>query len=77
LLYHTLIFGHLNRLIRVLGMHYNGKGWAMLRQHLMRMIPESHPMYTAWLRQPEIPGKCLMQMKIDELYRDVSVVHEL
>lgn len=47
----------------------------MLRQQLKKMIPESHPMYTAWLRQPEIPGKCLMQMKIDELYRDVSVVY--
>ncbi|KAG2188916.1 hypothetical protein INT44_004058 [Umbelopsis vinacea] len=70
LLYHTLIFGHLHRLIRVLGMHYNGKGWAMLRQHLTKMIPESHPMYTAWLRKQELPGKCLMQMKIDELYRD-------
>jgi len=70
LLYHTLIYGHLHRLIRVLGFHYDGRGWAMLRQHLNNIIPHNHPLQKAWLLQREIPGKCLMQMKIDELYRD-------
>ncbi|KAG2182392.1 hypothetical protein INT43_007322 [Umbelopsis isabellina] len=70
LLYHTLIYSHLHRLIRVLGMHYNGLGWSILRRYLKAMIPQEHPLYKAWLLQSGIPGKCLMQMKIDELYRD-------
>ncbi|CAM0142647.1 unnamed protein product [Umbelopsis sp. WA50703] len=71
LLYHTLIYSHLHRLIRVLGQHYNGRGWSIVRQYLKAMVPQEHPLYKAWLLQTEIPGKCLMQMKIDELYRDV------
>jgi hypothetical protein len=47
----------------------------MVRKHLTTMIPKNHPLWTVWMCQPEIPGKCLMQMKIDELYRDVSTTH--
>jgi hypothetical protein len=46
----------------------------MVRQHLKKMIPEDHPLYTAWLQQSEIPAKCFMKMKIEELYRDVNVI---
>lgn len=49
----------------------------MVRQHLKNMIPNNHPLWTTWMCQAELPGKCLMQMKIDELYRDVSTTHTM
>ncbi|KAG0171015.1 hypothetical protein DFQ30_001634 [Apophysomyces sp. BC1015] len=72
LLYHTLIHSHLQRLIRVLDLHYNGKGWELLRGHMSRMIPKDHSMWTVFMESTKVPGKCLVRMKIEELYRDVS-----
>ncbi|KAF5334269.1 hypothetical protein D9758_015548 [Tetrapyrgos nigripes] len=43
--YHTLFHNHLQRLIRLLGMHYNGVGWEMLRRHLTDLIPPEHGLY--------------------------------
>ncbi|KAG0172258.1 hypothetical protein DFQ29_008467, partial [Apophysomyces sp. BC1021] len=70
LLYHTLIHSHLQRLIRVLDLHYNGKGWELLRGHMSRMIPKDHSMWTVFMESTKVPGKCLVRMKIEELYRD-------
>ncbi|KAF7727683.1 hypothetical protein EC973_007238 [Apophysomyces ossiformis] len=70
LLYHTLIHSHLQRLIRVLNLHYNGKGWEMLRGHMSRMIPKDHSLWTVFMEKTKVPGKCLVRMKIEELYRD-------
>ncbi|KAK1219366.1 hypothetical protein PQX77_017890 [Marasmius sp. AFHP31] len=71
-LYHTLIHNHLQRLIRLLGMHDNGIGWQMLRKHLAAVIPPSHGLYTTFLgpRNDFLPGKCLMRMKLQGVYRD-------
>ncbi|KAL0083998.1 IucC family-domain-containing protein [Phycomyces blakesleeanus] len=70
LLYHTLIHSHLQRLIRVLDLHYNGVGWELLRKHMSQMIPRDHPMWKVFMETPKVPGKCLVRMKIEELYRD-------
>ncbi|KAI7869191.1 hypothetical protein BDF14DRAFT_1785851 [Spinellus fusiger] len=70
LLYHTLIHSHLQRLIRVLGMHYDGRGWAILRGYMAKMIPRDHSMWPVFMETKKVPGKCLMRMKIEELYRD-------
>lgn len=72
LLYHTLFHSQFQRLIRVLGMHHNGRGWQMVRKHMEAMIPKDHPMYTFFMKNTKVPGKCLVRMKIEELYRDVS-----
>lgn len=71
--YHTLFHNHLQRLIRILGMHHNGLGWEMLRTHLQNVIPVDHPLRKAWLA-PEnafVPGKCLLRMRLQGVYRDV------
>lgn len=57
---------------RVLNLHHNGKGWELLRKHLGNMIPRDHPMWTVFMESEKVPGKCLVRMKIEELYRDVS-----
>ncbi|KAF8888783.1 IucC family-domain-containing protein [Infundibulicybe gibba] len=68
-MYHTVFHNHLQRLIRVLGLHHNGKGWAIVRSHLRNIIPRDHRLYNAWL-SPEVktfPGKCLLWMKMSEM----------
>ena len=72
LLYHTLFHSQFQRLIRVLGMHHNGRGWEMVRKHFVAMVPKGHSMYKFFMEQDKVPGKCMIRMKIEELYRDVS-----
>lgn len=47
--YHTLIHNHLQRLIRLLGMHYDGRGYAILRRFLDEIIPPGHELRDVWL----------------------------
>jgi len=73
--YHTFVHNHLQRLIRLLGMHYNSIGWDMTRRHLTDLIPSTHGLYKAWF-SPEgafVSGKCLMRMRMQGVYRDVSI----
>ncbi|KAI9300073.1 hypothetical protein BJ944DRAFT_171418 [Cunninghamella echinulata] len=70
LLYHTLIHSQIQRLIRVLDLHYDGRGWAMVRKHLSNLIPKDHYMWKSFMEDDKVPGKCLVRMKIEELYRD-------
>lgn len=72
LLYHTLFHCQFQRLIRVLDLHYNGVGWEIVRNRMFELIPKDHDMYPLFLAKEKVPGKCLVRMKIDELYRDVS-----
>ncbi|KAK0235809.1 IucC family-domain-containing protein [Armillaria nabsnona] len=71
--YHTLIHNHLQRLIRLLGMHYNGCGWEILRRHLNSIIPADHELRKVWLDpgSDTVSGKCLMRMRLQGLYRDM------
>lgn len=78
-LYHTIIHNHLQQLIRVLGLHYNGRGWEIVRRNLMENIPRDHSLYDAWL-SPErktFPGKCFLRMAITKMYRFVSLSWDL
>ncbi|KAI7906507.1 IucC family-domain-containing protein [Cokeromyces recurvatus] len=70
LLYHTLFHCQFQRLIRVLGLHYNGIGWEMVRKRMSELIPKDHIMWPMFMESEKVPGKCLVRMKIDELYRD-------
>ncbi|KAF7375204.1 hypothetical protein MSAN_00407000 [Mycena sanguinolenta] len=70
-MYHTVIHNHLQQLIRVLGLHYSGTGWEVVRRHLRAVIPREHALYQAWL-SPEkktFPGKCFMRMRCEGMYR--------
>ncbi|KAI8140145.1 IucC family-domain-containing protein [Fennellomyces sp. T-0311] len=69
-LYHTLFSNHLQRMIRVLGMHHNGRGWQMVRQYFSELVSSSDPMYRYFMEQEKILGKCFVLMKIEGLYRD-------
>lgn len=73
LLYHTLFHSQFHRLIRVLDLHHNGRGWELVRKRFKEAVPEDNPMYTYFMEQQKVPGKCLMRMKLNELYRDVSI----
>ncbi|KAI7892511.1 IucC family-domain-containing protein [Mucor mucedo] len=70
LLYHTLFHCQYQRLIRVLGLHYNGVGWEIVRNRMSELIPKDHVMWPMFMAHDKVPGKCLVRMKIDELYRD-------
>lgn len=48
-MYRDAINNHLQSLIRVLELHYNGHGWEILRQQLRNNIPADHPLFSAWL----------------------------
>ncbi|RDB25516.1 Uncharacterized protein y4xN [Hypsizygus marmoreus] len=70
-MYHTVFHNHLQQLIRVLGLHYNGRGWEVVRQHLNDLIPKDHGLYNAWL-SPErktLPSKCFLRMRMSGMYR--------
>ncbi|KAF8896586.1 IucC family-domain-containing protein [Infundibulicybe gibba] len=71
--YHTFVHNHIQRLIRVLGMHSNGRGWEMLRAHMRSVIPESHGLRSAWLKEDssEVPAKCLLRMRMQDMYREM------
>ncbi|KAF8972124.1 IucC family-domain-containing protein [Flammula alnicola] len=70
-MYHTIVHNHFQQLIRVLGLHYNGLGWEIVRQQLRNNIPREHPLYDAWLSpdRKTLPGKCFMRMRMSSMYR--------
>lgn len=69
--YHALIHNHLQQLIRILGLHYNGLGWKVVRNHLEELIPRDHGLYAAWLdpNRMTIPVKCFIKMQMAGMYR--------
>lgn len=72
--YHTFVHNHIQRLIRILGLHHNGHGWEMLRQHMQAVIPVNHGLQKAWFGSGSktVPLKCLMRMRMQDSYREVS-----
>jgi hypothetical protein len=75
-MYHTMFHNHLQQLVRVLGLHYNGKGWQVIRERLREAIPCGHALEKAWLGKEAktIAGKCFMRMRMVGAYRFVSVL---
>ena len=56
--YYVGIYNHLQRLIRVLDLHYNDQGWEIVRKHLSQSIPRDHRLYNAWLSpESKMPHK--------------------
>ncbi len=39
------------QLIRVLGLHWNGIGYALLRRHLEELVPSDHALRKVWLNE--------------------------
>ncbi|KAF8899909.1 IucC family-domain-containing protein [Gymnopilus junonius] len=70
-MYHTIIHNHFQQLIRVLGLHYNGLGWDIVRDQLRQQIPRGHPLNDAWLSPDRrtLPGKCFLRMRMSSMYR--------
>ncbi|KAG6857212.1 hypothetical protein H0H87_007631 [Tephrocybe sp. NHM501043] len=70
-MYHTIFHNHLQQLIRVLGLHYNGRGWAVVREHLEVVVPRDHALYAAWLSpaRKSLPAKCFLRMRMSGMYR--------
>ncbi|KAF7375205.1 C2 domain-containing protein [Mycena sanguinolenta] len=56
------------RIIRLLGMHCNGRGWEMLRGHLRDIIPQDHGLWKSWMETDTVPGKCLMRMRLQSVH---------
>jgi siderophore synthetase component len=73
-MYHTMFHNHLQQLVRVLGLHYNGKGWQVIRARLKEAIPRGHALEKAWLGEEAktIAGKCYMSMRLVGASRFVS-----
>lgn len=65
-MYQTAILNHLQQLIRVLELHYNGLGWEILRQQLRKNIPEDHPLYSAWILpdRKTYPASCHLRRQL-------------
>lgn len=70
LLYHTLFHCQIQRLVRVLDLHYSGEGWEIVRKYMNLYVPKDHVMWPMFMETAKVPGKCMVRMKIDELYRD-------
>ena len=72
--YHTFVHNHIQRLIRLLGLHHNGVGWEILRKRMEAVIPEEHPVWKVWMasNSTSVDSKCLMRMRMRDSYRDVS-----
>ncbi|KAJ1665952.1 hypothetical protein IW140_002878 [Coemansia sp. RSA 1813] len=68
--YHTLIQCHINRLVRALGLHYSGSGWAIVREELARAAPADSELYAAWMESSTVRLKSFIAMKLGGLYRD-------
>ena len=71
-IYHMMIHNHLQHLVRVLGLHYNGKGWQVIRMRLREAIPRGHALETAWLGKETFPGICFMRTRMGGMNRHVS-----
>ncbi|KAF8899908.1 IucC family-domain-containing protein [Gymnopilus junonius] len=71
--YHTFVHNHIQRLIRLLGLHYNGLGWAILRKYMEVAIPRHHPAWDVWINPNShtVNSKCLMRMRMRDSYRDM------
>ena len=82
-LYNTLVQNHLQRLARVLGLHYSGEAWHVVRGNLEREITRQGEkgrwLYNCWMGEgaSEVEGKCLLRMKLVGSYRDVSIFYLL
>ncbi|KAI0300834.1 IucC family-domain-containing protein [Russula brevipes] len=70
-MYHTVFHNHLQQLVRVLGLHYSGKGWEVIRVRLREAIPRGHALERAWLGEEAktLAGKCFMRMRMVGAYR--------
>ncbi|KAJ1507430.1 hypothetical protein HMI54_007079 [Coelomomyces lativittatus] len=74
LAYHTVIFCHLHRLLRVLDLHDDRSGWKCLYEELIAFC-NTHPntsdgLLKAWVSESSMNLKSFLKMKLESLYRD-------
>nr|CAG8437451.1 12310_t:CDS:10 [Entrophospora candida] len=64
-LYHSLITVHVHRLIRALNLHYNGIGWQITRENLIKIIPKDHLLWwDEW-----VPEERLLKLNEESLQK--------
>ncbi|KAJ3805063.1 IucC family-domain-containing protein [Lentinula lateritia] len=79
-LYHTLIHNHLQQLIRVLELHYDGTGWEVVRGCFGEVVGREERegrgrvLWEAWMgsdkeNRETVEGKCFMRMRMQGMYR--------
>jgi len=74
-MYHAMIRDHLQQLVHLLGLHYNGKGWSVIRSRLREAIPRGHVLQKFWLGEAKtVAGKCFMRMRMINAYRHVRII---
>jgi len=74
-MYHAMIHNHLQQLVRVLGLHYNSKGWSVIRSRLREAISRGHVLERVWLGEAKtVAGKCFMRMRMIDAYRHVRII---
>lgn len=73
--YHAFVHNHIQRLVRRLGMHHNGRGWSILKKHMSDVIPVEHPLWKVWMDSTSktVDSKSLIRMRMHDSYRDVGV----
>lgn len=73
-MYQTMFHNHFQQLVRVLGLHYNGKGWEVIRARFRESIPPGHALERAWLGEEAktLPGGCFIRLRMIGEYKQVS-----
>ncbi|CAF1183045.1 unnamed protein product [Adineta steineri] len=67
--FHCLIQGHMNRLVRALDLHYSRKGWTIVRKAVEKHVSAASPAGKLWFKET-VPYKAFLKMKLDHKYRD-------
>ena len=77
--YDKAIHNLLQRLIRVLDLHYNDQGWEIVKKHLSQSVPKDHPLHNAWLspERKKVPSKCDLRTITATMGRLVSRLFSL
>lgn len=74
--HHTIFQSHLNQIVHGLALRRHG-GWAIVREELFKVLkPDSSNearAFYVFLTREKVPYKCFMRMKMQGLYRDVSL----
>lgn len=62
-MYQCMIQLHLHQLIRVLGLHYNGVGWGVVRRRFTDVVPRDHALTACWY------GEEALEIKVESFLK--------
>jgi len=76
LVFHAGIQGHLHRVIRRLNLHYNRKGWDIVKNELEMLLPSDHRCRKLWFR-PTMYYKPFLIMREVDVDSDETHIHHV